>query len=145
VFFRPPLSQYVTGRLRPDRNKDSVAYGIRVDPDHTFLYYQNFHEIHGKIAGEPKMKLSDYMNHIADPQLQKTFPKALEFEIPEEIYYDEDSADIYTFTSIDTKFLEIRVRVDQIPNDWLVNPPKLIHPLSRAKVESIAGPRKRTP
>jgi hypothetical protein len=141
VFFRPPLSEYVTKRLHKDRKKDSIAYGIRVDPEKTYVYYQNYHEIHNKTTGEPRMKMSDYMKHISDPQLQKTFPEDLRFEISNEYYYDDDMENVYSFSASDAKFFEIRVRKDKIPNNWLINPPKMFHPLTRSEVQSIAGPK----
>ena len=117
VFFRPiPTYKNVNNR-RP--------YYVRVDPDKTYVFDQEFHARMGSTHREPKLLLSKYLQDFMDAKKNKDeegymfyrtlyTPEFKKYPYDNEIEGNTDSVNAHLRH-------EVRIEVDILPPEWLVN------------------------
>lgn len=100
-------------------NNTSICYQIRVDPDNTYVYDQEYHAKTGTTKGESKRLLSDYLTILSNkPANGYVYWHSFNnYEIAE--YPIKHNHNDYSKLNAHNLF-EVRVKIDNIPPTWFV-------------------------
>ena len=117
IFFRPPINNR---NHFPGVGKDT--YLLRVDPDKTIIFDQEYHAEKGSTNGEPKIKMQDYLNILKQPECAKQmicWNKQMKHKCVNDVSKCVWNRDGNNFTHRSHRLFEVRVHVDVMPWTWL--------------------------